>query len=209
MAMTKKLWLVLPALAVLHGCATMNKSQCLTADWRTIGFEDGAKGKPETAISTYRQDCADHGITPDLNTYRLGHREGSETFCTSRNGFNLGKHGDSYKGSCAADLEADFLTGYRDGLELHSFQQAVNGARANLDRQHQQISNLEKTIAGKTGLLVEDGLVKEERIQLLNEIEALKVELMDMINQLPALQREVRRTEQQQQQAEQRFISYR
>ncbi|KKO44329.1 hypothetical protein WG68_15995 [Arsukibacterium ikkense] len=206
--MTKKLWLALLALATLHGCATLNKSQCLTADWRTIGFEDGAKGKAETAISTYRQDCAKHGITPDLDAYRLGHRQGSENFCTSRSGFNLGKRGGSYQGSCTAALEADFLQGYRDGQQLHGLQQAANSARADLDRHNRQISNLDKSITVKTDLLVEDGLLRDERIQLLNEIEAMKAELIDMLNQLPALQREVRRAEQQQQQAEQRFAAY-
>lgn len=206
--MTKKLWLALLACAVLHGCASMDKSQCLTADWRTIGFEDGANGKAETAISTYREDCADHGIAPDLNAYRLGHREGSENFCTSRNGFNLGKRGGSYQSSCATDLEPEFLTGYRDGQQLHALQRAVASARANFDRQQQQIDKAEKSIVIKTDLLVEDGLVKEERVQLLNEIETLKAELIDMINMLPALQRDIRRAEQQQQQAEQRFTSY-
>jgi hypothetical protein len=209
MANTHKLWLALPALILLHGCATMDKSQCLTADWRTIGFEDGANGKAETSISTYRQDCADHGVAPDLNAYRSGHRAGSENFCTTRNGFNVGARGASYHGSCGANLEANFLKGYRDGQQLHNAQQAASNARAELDRQQQHLNNLEKDIAVKTSLLVEDGLIKDERIQLLNEIETLKAEFIGMINQLPALEREVRRTEQQQQQTEQRFVSYR
>ncbi|MDX1539162.1 DUF2799 domain-containing protein [Arsukibacterium sp.] len=207
--MTNKLWLTMLALAALHGCASMDKSQCLTADWRTIGFEDGASGKPETAIGTYRQDCADHGIAPDLNAYRLGHRQGSENFCTQRNGFNVGLRGASYQGSCTADLAEQFLSGYRDGQQLYGLQQAVNNARSAIDRQHRQISNVEKQIAIHTELLVADGLVRDERIRLLNEIEALKAEHFDLINRLPELEDQLQYAEQQLQQGEQRFTSYR
>ncbi|WP_213998551.1 DUF2799 domain-containing protein [Arsukibacterium sp.] len=206
--MTHKLWLALLASVALHGCATMDKSQCLTADWRTIGFEDGAKGKPETEISTYRQDCADHGVTPDLNAYRLGHRQGSENFCTQRNGFEVGRRGGSYQGSCTTDLAEPFLSGYRDGQELYDLQQAVANARTSIDRQHQQIKKTEKMINSKTDLLVEDGLVKDERIQLLTEIELLKTELMDLYDQLPVLQQNLRQAERAYQQAEQRFLPY-
>lgn len=207
--MTKKLWLLLPALAVLHGCATMNKSQCLAADWRTIGFEDGAKGKPETEISTYRQDCADHGVTPDLNAYRLGHRQGSENYCTQRNGFDVGMRGGSYQGSCGPELEQKFMLGYSDGQQLFELQQAVKNARSALDRQQRQIRNVEQQIAVHTELLVADGLVRDERIRLLNEIEALKAENFDLINLLPELERQLQYAEQQLQQGEQRFIPHR
>lgn len=207
--MTNKLWLILPALMLLHGCATMDKSQCLTADWRTIGFEDGANGKLETAISTYRQDCADHGVAPDLNAYRRGHRAGSENFCTNRNGFNVGVRGARYQGSCGIELEQGFLAGYRDGQALFELQQAAKNARSRIDRQQRQIRDIEKHIVGHTELLVADGLLREERIQLLNEIEALKVEHINLINLLPDLEWQLRQAEQQQQQAEQRFASYR
>ncbi|MDX1678720.1 DUF2799 domain-containing protein [Arsukibacterium sp.] len=207
--MIKKLGLAVLALAALNGCATMDKSQCLTADWRTIGFEDGASGKPETAIASYRQDCADHGVSPDLNAYRLGHRQGSENFCTRRNGFNVGSRGASYQGSCAPELEQEFMLGYRDGQQLFEFRQAVKNARSALDRQHRQISNVEQQIAVHTELLVADGLVRDERIRLLNEIEALKAEHFDLINLLPELERQLQYAEQQLQQGEQRFIPYR
>ncbi|WP_161795031.1 hypothetical protein [Arsukibacterium sp. MJ3] len=57
-------------------------------------------------------------------------------------------------------------------------------------------------------MLLADGLLRDERIQLLNEIEALKAEHIDLINLLPDLEWQLRQAEQQQQQAEQRFASY-
>lgn len=204
-----KKW-VMPGVLVLllSGCAGMDKSQCLTADWRTIGFEDGSTGKPETAIGNYRQDCAEHGVSPDLTRYRQGHREGSERFCTQANGFMQGKRGVSYQQSCAADLEAGFLTGYRDGKSLFELQSTLNNARSALDKQQRALKQLEKDISVKTELLVEDGLLKDERISILADIETLKAQLVETADALPALAREVSRAERAYQKAEQRFANY-
>ncbi|WP_372626311.1 DUF2799 domain-containing protein [Arsukibacterium sp.] len=203
--MTDSKWLVLLTALLMTGCAGMDKSQCLTADWRTIGFEDGANGKPETAIATYRQECADHGVTPELNAYRLGHRAGSERFCTRVNGFNVGKRGASYQNSCMPDLEADFLPGYRDGKTLYDLQRGLNSARSAAEKQHRLISALEQDIVSNTELLVADGLSREERVQLLYDIEMLKSELDHAINLLPALEHDAHLAEQAYIKAEQRL----
>ena len=195
-------------LSLLASCASMDKSECLTADWRTIGFEDGAKGKNETAISEYRKDCAEHGVTPDLTAYRKGHREGTERYCTTRNGFAVGKSGNSYQNSCAADLEPDFLTGYRDGQQLYSLQRALNNAHAAVDKQQRLLSSLEQDIEAKTDLLVEDGLKKEQRIALLEEIDAMKAQFVDAVNALPGLERDVAKAEKLLAQSEKRFSHY-
>jgi len=193
---------------VLGGCATMDKSECLTADWRTVGFEDGSNGKPETAISEYRQDCAKHGVAPELTLYRQGHREGSERYCTRRNGFVVGKRGGGYQNSCAADLEAGFLVGYNDGKALHDLQRALSTANSALQKQHRLVSDLAQSIAAKKELLVADGLVKDERLAILADIEALNIDLLDASQQLPLLEREVRRAEHALAQAEQNLSGY-
>ena len=50
-------------------CATLNKDECLTADWYQIGYEDGAKGYPLSRIGKHRKACAKHGVTPDMPPY--------------------------------------------------------------------------------------------------------------------------------------------
>jgi hypothetical protein len=187
--------LVLVMLATVSGCATMGKSECLTADWRTIGFEDGATGKNETAISEYRQDCADHGITPNLTAYRLGHRQGAERYCTLRNGFAVGRAGSRYQNSCPAELETNFLAGYRDGQTLHTLQRALNSARSAIDKQLRLLTTLEQDIVLKTDVLVEDGLNKEQRLTVLAEIDSIKASLLEASYVLPALEREIQRAE--------------
>ncbi|MDP5142401.1 DUF2799 domain-containing protein [Rheinheimera baltica] len=206
--MLKQAALLCITLAMLTACASMDKSECLTADWRTIGFEDGAKGKNETAISEYRQDCADHGVTPDLTAYRRGHREGAEQYCTHRNGFAVGRSGGSYQSSCPSALEADFLSGFRDGQQLYQLQRAVNAARSAFDKQQRLLTQLEQDIVVKTELLVEDGLTRDERIALLNEIEDAKHQLIETADYMPELEQNINRAEQALARGEKNFAKY-
>ena len=37
-------WLMVPLL--LSACASMNRNQCVNADWYAVGLEDGARGRP-------------------------------------------------------------------------------------------------------------------------------------------------------------------
>ena len=48
----------------LPGCATMDKSECLTVDWRTIGYEDGVAGHSGDCIAQHRKACAKYGVAP-------------------------------------------------------------------------------------------------------------------------------------------------
>src|SRR5690606_9909555 len=83
--------LSLSVLFVLAGCAGMSEQACLVSDWRTIGFEHGASGRPVSSFGTYRQQCARHGVAPDLEAYRAGHAAGVESYCRPSRGFDVGR----------------------------------------------------------------------------------------------------------------------
>ena len=101
------------------GCSGMSEQACVTADWRTVGFEDGTAGRSEGSIGRYRQQCSEHGVTPDLESYRAGHAEGVQIYCKESNGFAVGHSGAQYQGVCPADLEPRFLAEYNSGRRLH------------------------------------------------------------------------------------------
>ena len=63
---------ILAVLALLQGCATLDKDECMLADWRLIGYQDGVAGKSATVVGKYREDCAKHAVVPDLDAYRAG-----------------------------------------------------------------------------------------------------------------------------------------
>ncbi len=91
---------------VIAGCSGMSEQACVTADWRTVGFEDGTGGRSVGNIGSYRNACAEHGVAPDLEAYRAGHAEGVQVYCRESNGFAVGHSGATYQGVCPADLEA-------------------------------------------------------------------------------------------------------
>src|SRR3990167_8939124 len=82
---------------LLAGCAGgMSKKECLYADWRAIGYEDGAQGRDASAIGSRRVACADKAkVTPDMEAYLSGREKGLDQFCRPANGFDYGSRGDS------------------------------------------------------------------------------------------------------------------
>jgi hypothetical protein len=90
--MKSNLLLVLPLVA-LSGCASMSVEDCATADWRALGFGDGAKG--ETLARTERRstECAAHGYEIDRTTYDDGRHAGLGQYCTTDTGYSLGQAG--------------------------------------------------------------------------------------------------------------------
>ena len=155
------------------GCATMNEQECLVTDWRTVGFEDGALGRSPESISRYRQACAKHGVTPNLEAYRGGHAEGVETFCQPVKGFNYGHSGATYRGVCPADLEYAFLAAYNEGRELHELESAVRSADSLIAQRHRALENIKQQITNNEAGLIAEGASASERITLLAETKDL------------------------------------
>lgn len=157
----------------LSGCATMNEQQCLVSDWRSVGFEDGALGRPAETIGNYRQACTKHGVSPDLELYRSGHADGVESFCQPVKGFNYGRSGATYRGVCPADLEYGFLAAYNDGRQLHELEVSVRSADSQIAQRKRALENIKAEITDKEAVLVMEGVSASERIILLNETKEL------------------------------------
>ncbi|EIW88513.1 hypothetical protein AGRI_09876 [Alishewanella agri BL06] len=162
---------------LLAGCSSLDQAGCLNADWRTLGFEDGIKGRNESQISNYRQDCAKHGVTPDLAAYRAGHYEGSAQFCTAKNGFAQGRNNHRYQNSCPPEFASAFMAGYRDGQTLYQAKTQLDGAHNELRDIQQEIYELESSIAKLNEQLVADGLTREQRITIRDELAKLNESL--------------------------------
>lgn len=180
------------------GCATLNESECRNADWRTIGFEDGARGASASRIGEHREACADHGIAPDLAAYRQGRNEGLRQYCRAQNGFRLGERGAAYNGVCPADVEAEFQAAYEAGKRLHDASSRVRYTQSRIRNKELQLSQLKRTRQSKQAQLVSPGVSAARRAELLaetleaardqgaieKEIDALKRELEEQREQL-------------------------
>ena len=160
-------------IVLLQACASMGKDQCLNADWRTIGYEDGAHGLPADRIGQHRKDCAKYGVTPNLNSYLAGRNEGLRQYCNPDNGFQVGQAGGGYSGVCPKDMEGPFLDAYQTGHQLYALRSALNHVNAQLDSRQRELSQVKHRIIEKSALLVDEKTTTKERIDLLAEINDL------------------------------------
>jgi hypothetical protein len=186
----------------------MNESECLTADWHLIGFEDGSFGNKESHISQHRKECAEHGVTPDLAAYRKGHFDGSMIFCTTNNGFSQGQQGKNYNRNCPDQLEAGFLTGFTDGQTLYGLKRARNQHAAALENAYKDINSLEHAIADKSELMITDGLNRQQRIEIREEIELHQQQQIELYDLLPTLKLEFEDSLQAYEQGVHKFSDY-
>jgi len=179
------------AVLVLAGCAGMNESECLMADWQMIGFEDGSVGRSQSNIGEYRKACADHGVTPSLAQYQQGYAEGIRSYCTRSNGFDQGKRGVSYRGICPHDMEADFVEAYGLGRNYYVLSSAVSSLNSKISRSKTRIKSLEQSIAHNVLVVAKDETSGEDRIGLMLKIKNQHSEIRDLKEKIPLYEDEL------------------
>jgi hypothetical protein len=162
---------LLSAVLLLAGCASMDKNECVSANWYAIGLEDGAQGRGVDRLGAHRRACAEHKVSPDGERYAAGHGEGLKSFCTYERGYALGRSGKATTATCPPGLREDFLAGYGRGRELH-------GLQRNLDQVN---ADIRKTKAG----LAEPGVSPRTRSQLAERLEGLSSEGAQLEQDMP------------------------
>lgn len=173
------LWVTLTVVA-LNGCATLDEPECRHADWRIIGFEDGAAGEPPSRVGSHRSACAEFGVTPDLFAYRQGHREGLAQFCTPARGYEVGRRGKDYEGVCPRGLEGGFLDGYDLGRQVHGYQREVSRLGSAIRANQRRMERIDDDLALHEQELVSEGTSRDARRALLEDIKDLQRELGEL-----------------------------
>ncbi|WP_157954402.1 DUF2799 domain-containing protein [Saccharospirillum mangrovi] len=199
---------LLATLVVLSGCATLSEEECLTADWYSIGFEDGSNGYPSSRIGAHREACAKHGVTPDLRQYQDGHEEGLINFCTPRNGFNRARNGYQYSGICPPSLEADFLDGYQAGREIYAVTSEISSLRSEQRSNENEMTTSERRLNEMEAVLFSDALTPEERQATYNEITRLRERQGELKSRNEQLIRDIADAEARLRMLEDRFSYY-
>ena len=184
-------------LFALAGCASsgMEQAECQTANWRAIGYEDGALGLGPDAFGTRRKACAEHGIAAKFAAYRAGHGEGLEVFCDPYNGYRLGTGGYRYGGVCPARLEGPFLAAHADGHGLFERQSAVTAIGNKLKYSKVRINQIEHLVVDKTAHLVSPTLSPAQRAATTIELKQLFEEKAELEGSLHQLERDYAKAE--------------
>jgi len=176
-------WIVATGiLLVLGACSStaMNKAECKTADWRAVGYEDGARGRSADAFGARRKACAEHGVAANFDAYLGGHGEGPAMFCRPQNGYRLGSNGYRYSGACPAHLEDGFRTAHADGYGLYERRRARDGIARELQRSKRRSSQIEHLLVEKTAQLASPMLMPAQRASIAVEIKQLAEEKASM-----------------------------
>ncbi|MBS4099036.1 MAG: DUF2799 domain-containing protein [Sulfuricella sp.] len=119
-------WLAaLLSAALLGGCSTLSKEDCVRGDWQHYGYYDGTQGYPPGRIEEHRQACAEFRVTPNPVEYARGREMGLLEYCTPMNGYNQGKSGATYHYVCRPDREAGFLRNYHLGRQIHEMSEKI------------------------------------------------------------------------------------
>ena len=148
---------------LIAGCSGMSEQACVTADWRTVGFEDGTLGRSEASIGRYRQQCAEHGVAPDLESYRAGHAEGVRIYCRESNGFVVGHSGATYQGVCPADLEPEFVAEYNAGRRLHELESALASVDSRIASNYRAQENIKQELTDIGVTMIATDTTAEQR----------------------------------------------
>lgn len=175
--MMRNLIAILIGALVLSGCATLNKDECLTADWYQIGYEDGARGYSDTRIASHREACAKHGISPDFRSYQDGHSEGVIRFCTPRNGFEQGSNGYQYTGICPPSVEGEFLDAYDAGREIYAVKSSLRQLQSEQNQNESEIVRLKEEIALAEQQLFSAETTEEDKRNIYDRIGMMQEEL--------------------------------
>lgn len=115
---------------LISACASMNKEDCLQANWSELGKNDGQEGHDLEHFHSRKKSCQEHGISANKRAYLQGHKEGLKKYCNYQNGFELGKEGEDYKTHCPKEFQKEYLSGYRAGKSLYEQKQFYKNIEA-------------------------------------------------------------------------------
>jgi len=166
------------ALLLLSGCATMNRDECLNADWYLIGYEDGSVGKLTEQIGEHRSACAEYAVVPQMEDYLAGHQRGIRSYCTLENGFRQGRSGRALNSVCQGELRSAFVAGHRQGYEIYRQAEVVKKWQKKLSTlKADQQSLRQERQTSETELLAEH-TPTERRTKLYQRIRWIESELL-------------------------------
>lgn len=180
----------------------MSEEECHTADWRLIGYEDGSAGRSTLQIKQHREDCADHGISPKLDLYLAGHREGLQVYCRPVKAYHLGRAGHAYPAICPSETEEALRPAYQDGMRVYRQRTKIKQLEQRLQARRKDADALEQTLANHQAELIAKQTNAARRLELLAEIMNLSEQqehnnqtISDLEHRLRTRRRELKRLE--------------
>lgn len=131
----------------LSGCATMDKSECKSADWFQVGVVDGKRGLPADYLKEHQKACAGSGRVITAAEYSAGWEEGLKEYCTPGGGYLAGSSGRSYQQVCPQEVEEEFLKQFNAGRHTWALRMERDRVREEKKRREEQIAG-DRSVVG-------------------------------------------------------------
>ena len=173
-------WWVFGAILALTGCATLSPDECRTANWHSMGFEDGAAGNRATRLAEHQGACVKVGILPDAQSYAAGRAEGLKSYCTAEAGYRSGRRGDNYQGVCPADTMHSFMPAYERGRNYYEIMREIDDMENQLRIARKPtylIDSQGNTIKDKYGKPIQDQSLRHNEWLLRSQLDSLRYRL--------------------------------
>ena len=183
--------LAVATFVALSACSSMSANECLSTDWRMVGYEDGVVGYAGNRIAKYRKACGEHGISPDLSAYQLGRDEGLREYCKPLNGFRAGSRGNSYNGVCPADLDRAFMDAYQSGRQLYTMRSNVSATARQIDAMRAELEQIDKDLVSNGAKILDSSITHEQRAQLLVDSKQMAERKGEIKTRIPQLESEL------------------
>ena len=122
---------------LLQGCATMSEDECRSADWREVGYRDGAAGYPRSRVESHEEACNKIGIGVARDDYFRSREKGLREYCRPENAVQLGRQGAGYAGVCPPDMAPAFERNYEAGRSVYEAWRRVE----NLEGERHQLED--------------------------------------------------------------------
>ena len=159
----------------LSACASgLSQDDCLYADWRAIGYEDGARGYAADAVSAYRKSCVKKaGVVPDMDAYLAGREAGLQHYCVASNGFAEGARGAVFRGVCTGPKASVFALAYQRGAALYMFERGVTKTAAAYAAAETELADIGLAIADAEAALISPATPHLARAEILVDLKGL------------------------------------
>lgn len=165
----------------LSGCSTLNKKECINADWASIGYQDGFNGHKESRIGQHREACAEYGVKPVLQSYLQGYNKGAYEYCRPFRGYQHGLKGKRNKNICKGEQRKPYNLAYSQGKHIYNLEDKIKEIKTFLDNEVLTLKSLKKERLQIEHQLISDGLTKHDRILLVQRLRALNGEQQNSI----------------------------
>ncbi|PNK60384.1 DUF2799 domain-containing protein [Psychrobacter sp. FDAARGOS_221] len=120
-------WLlgIIVSVPLLTSCATLSKEECLTGNWESIGYADGAAGRSSDHLNRHNKACAKVGVATNYQMWEKGRQQGLKQYCTATNAYQLGKRGSQLNAVCPASVTPKLDRINADGRRYYSINQQI------------------------------------------------------------------------------------